>query len=629
MWKLILFGVGIWGCGFPKPADVKNTAVPVGGTVHGMWTGAEGVALRLTADGVDTLYSVSSNGPFSFPTTLAEGASYVVDVAANPGRHTCAVTAGANGIVPAVGVTTIDVACVGPAVSIALSAPAPWKFDASVDVQPTLNTSLALQAVTLTISNSDGLVSTARVTGSPVVLGLPSAPQPLSLGTNTISVDLAAQGGLSKTYQIPINRGAGTLEQSAYVKASNTAPRAYFGYSVAVSGDTIAVGAYGDTNSTGAVYVFQRNGATWTQQAYLRASNAEPGDQFGSTVALDGDTLAVGASTEASKATGINGDQTDNSVTGAGAVYVFQRSGTTWSQQAYVKSSITPSHGFGYYVALSGNTLAATATNDVSVFVFQRTGTTWTQQARIDGTTASPAAIPDNSFGHALSLSGDTLAIGAPYQDFSNYAGAVYIYQRNGATWTQQAYLREQIAGINDFFGGTLSLVNDTLVVGASGEDSAATGINGNESDDSADGSGAVYVFQRTGTSWVQQTYIKASNTDKNDSFGATVAFSGELLAIGASGESGGSTGVGGDQSDNSKSNSGAVYLFRKDGPSWKQQSYIKASNTGTGDFFSTVALSGDTLVVGAYSELSGATGINGNQMDDSTVYAGAVYVFR
>ncbi len=130
--------------------------------MHGMWTGADGVALRLTADGVDTLYSVSSNGPFSFPTTLAEGASYVVDVAANPGRHTCAVTAGANGIVPAAGVTTIEVACVGPAVSIALSAPASWKFDASVDVQPTLNTSLALQAVTLTISNSDGLVSTAR-----------------------------------------------------------------------------------------------------------------------------------------------------------------------------------------------------------------------------------------------------------------------------------------------------------------------------------------------------------------------------------------------------------------------------------------------------------------------------------
>jgi hypothetical protein len=594
-----------------------------------MWTGADGVALRLTADGVNTLYSVSSNGPFSFSTTLVEDASYVVEIAANPARHICTVRAGANGTVPAAGVTSIDVACVGPAVSIALSAPAPWAFDASVDVQPVLNASLILQSVTLTISNSDSLVSVAQVAGSPVTVGTPSSPQPLAMGTNTINVDLVAQGGLSTTYQIPINRGAGELGQSAYVKASNTAPRAYFGSSVAVSGDTIAVGAPDDANNAGAVYVFQRHGSAWTQQAYLRASNSDPGDQFGYSVALDGDTLVVGASSEASKATGINGDPTDNSFFGAGAVYVFQRTDTTWSQQAYIKSSVTPSHLFGNAVALSGNILAVGAVSDVAVSIFQRTGTTWVQQAVIDGRSAAPAAIPDDHFGHALSLSGNTIAIGTPFQDSSTYSGAVYIFLRNGATWTQQAYLQEKIIGINDFFGISLSLANDTLVIGASGEDSSAAGIDGDQFDNSTDSAGAVYVFQRTGSSWSQRTYIKASNSNKNDGFGGAVAFSGELLAIGASGEASNATGVSGDQNDNSKGGSGSVYLFRRDGSTWKQQSYIKASNTGAGDAFGTVALSRDALVVGANLESSGATGINGNQMDDNALYAGAVYLFR
>src|SRR4051812_45481037 len=139
MWKFTWSLVWFVGCGFPRPADIKNPAAPVGGAVHGMWTGADGVALRLTADGVDTLYSVSSNGQFSFPTTLAEGTSYVVEIAANPARHTCMMKAGANGVVPAAGVTSVDVACIGPLVSLVVSFPAPWTFDASVDVQPALN----------------------------------------------------------------------------------------------------------------------------------------------------------------------------------------------------------------------------------------------------------------------------------------------------------------------------------------------------------------------------------------------------------------------------------------------------------------------------------------------------------
>ncbi len=167
------------------------------------------------------------------------------------------------------------------------------------------------------------------------------------------------------------------------MKASNTEAGDYFGYSLALSGDgnTLAVGAiWEDSNATGtsgnqadnsasdsgAAYVFTRSGSTWTQQAYVKASNTEANDLFGYSVALsgDGNTLTVGAYREASNATGIGGNQTDNSAPTAGAVYVFTRGGSTWSQQAYVKASNTEVFdAFGYSVALSGdgNTLAVGA----------------------------------------------------------------------------------------------------------------------------------------------------------------------------------------------------------------------------------------------------------------------------
>jgi len=128
MIRAALLTIVISGCGFPRPADVP-ASLAIGGTVHGMWTGADGVALRLTANDVDTLYTVTSDGPFSFPAGLDEGVSYVATIAANPTRHTCSIASGANGVVGSTNVTSIDVACVGPMVSIVLSSPEAWTFD--------------------------------------------------------------------------------------------------------------------------------------------------------------------------------------------------------------------------------------------------------------------------------------------------------------------------------------------------------------------------------------------------------------------------------------------------------------------------------------------------------------------
>ena len=193
----------------------------------------------------------------------------------------------------------------------------------------------------------------------------------------------------------------------------------------------------------------------------------------------------------------------------------------------------------------------------------------------------------------------------------------------------QQGYLKASNTNANDQFGYLVAFSGDTLVVGAPQEGSNATGVNGDQANNSATNSGAVYVFTRTGGVWTQQAYLKASNTDAGDQFGVSVAISGDTLAVGAMFEASNATGVNGDQTDNSAPNAGAVYIFTRTGGVWTQQAYLKASNTDAGDNFGvTVALKDDTLAVAAYDEASNATGVNGNQADNSARGTGAVYVF-
>src|SRR6185503_17212482 len=354
--------------------------------------------------------------------------------------------------------STVSVACTGPAVSIQLSGQWNWAFDPNMDTQ-TFPGSVAAQDVALTISGAS--LTGAEIGGVAVTLGKKTAPISLPLGSTSLSIALAASGRLSKTYQLVFDRGGKLVDQLLYGKASNTGAQDSFACAVALSGDTLAVGAFFESSAStgidgdqmndnairsGAVYVFVRTGSTWTQQAYLKASNTDAGDNFGRALALSGNTLAVAAPQEASAAPGINGNQSDDSASGAGAVYVFVRNGATWSQEAYLKAS-------------------------------------------------NPERF--------------------------------------------------------DAFGSAVALAGDTLAVGATGESSAATGVNGNQSDNTASAAGAVYVFIR-GSMWTQQAYLKASNTNAGDAFGTSVALSGDTLAVGATGEASASTRIGGDQSDNS-----------------------------------------------------------------------------
>jgi len=199
-------------------------------------------------------------------------------------------------------------------------------------------------------------------------------------------------------------------------------------------------------------------------------------------------------------------------------------------------------------------------------------------------------------------------------------------------SFAQRAYIKASNTGADDRFGNAVALDGDTLAVAARFEDSSAAGLDGDQTDNSALNAGGVYVFTRDGSGmWTQQAYIKASNSDAGDQFGFSVALDGDTLAVEAHAEDSGAIGVDGDQADNSAENSGAVYVFTRDaGGIWSQQAYIKASNTEAGDFFGlvAVALDGDILAVGAENEDSSATGINGDQADNSAMDAGAVYVF-
>ncbi|MEM6532493.1 MAG: cadherin-like beta sandwich domain-containing protein [Myxococcota bacterium] len=502
------------------------------------------------------------------------------------------------------------------------------------------------------------------VNGEAVNSGEFSPALELTEGVNEITIEVTGAGGATvRSYSVAIERKSlQEFAQIAYAKASNTDSFDQFGSRVSVWGDTLAVaanredgdatGVNGDQGNgsgaivdTGAVYVFTRSNGIWSQQAYLKASNTDDTDNFGASVSLWGDTLAVGATFEDSEATGVNGDQGNGTIENPGAVYVFNRSNGVWSQQAYLKASNTDEFDlFGTSVSLWGATLAVGAIFESSdatgvdgdqgnsaipfyesgaVYVFIRNEGVWSQQAYLKSSNTDQA----DSFGTSVSLWGDTLAVGADREDSdatgvngdqgngtgaTDNSGAVYVFVRNDSVWSQQAYLKASNTGDGDNFGESVSLWGETLAVGA--------GDAGN--------SGAVYVFSRSNGVWSQQAFLKASNPGGGDDFGASVSVWGNTLAVGAAREDSGATGVNGDEG-NGVNSAGAVYVFTRNNGVWSQRAYLKASNTEANDNFGrNVSVWGDTLAAGANLEDGDSNGVNGDQGNGADS-SGAVYVFR
>ena len=352
-----------------------------------------------------------------------------------------------------------------------------------------------------------------------------------------------------------------------------------FGSSVAVAGDTALVGAPYETTAagtrTGCAYLFVRTGDVWSRQARITSADGASSDRFGWSVALSGDSALIGAPYHET----VSGK-------GAGCAYVFVRNGTDWIQQIELTAADgASSDGFGWAVALSGETAlvgairgdSAAGADTGSVYAFLRIGEVWEQQQKI---TASDG-VPNDLFGNSLAIEGDVALIGASGADMvaATNAGSAYVFVRTGMNWTQQAKLTATDAASDDQFGNSVALSGNTALIGASAADTSA-GTN----------AGSAYVYVRDGASWNQQAKLTASDAAVNDWFGCSVSLAADTALIGAYHDD---TAAGSD--------TGSAYVFSRSGTIWTQQAKLIAANAATNDCFGgAVALSGDTALVGA-----------------------------
>jgi hypothetical protein len=644
-WLLGACGGG-GGAGGNRPAPTYS----VGGTVTGL-TGS----VSLQNNGGSAI-AISVNGTFSVATGLAAGTAYSVAVSAHPELQTCDVANGsgtANGDVSNITVTCADVA--RPALALDVQQIKTFRFTWTPSSGITRyrlledaggNAGFTPVGADLdsSVSNTfDHLVPLYQRLSARYVMQACGASRCIDSATVSVSGNLAAAIG--------------------YLKTSPVMPDAVLGTNLAISADgtTLAVQAGGETSvgsDSGVVYLFRRSGLGWTQEERLEplASTAEFGDSL--ALSADGSVIAVGAPAD---------DNGNAALESSGAVYLFARDDAgNWIQRAKLAAINGQFHDlFGTSVGLSadGRTLAVgapgedsnamgvngnLANDDVQLsgaaYIYELTnGGAWTFRAYIKASNTGYGDV----FGWALALSADggTLAVGAYGEDASSAgngeatlsSGAVYVYTKSGPGWSHSAYLKAANAGSHDLFGRALALSADGMVlaVGAEGEASNATGVNGNSGNDAALDAGAAYVFVHSGTTWTQQAYIKADNTDAGDEFGAAIALSadGATLAVGAHNEDGATAGL--NLRDNvSATNAGAVYVFASSAGTWTQQAYVKAWNSGAQDNFGyALALSGDgrTLAVGAIGEDSTRVGtvrsVPDND-DDSASNAGAVYLY-
>ncbi len=562
--------------------DNGNTTYTLSGTV----TGLTGSGLVLQNNGIDDL-TISTDGQFSFATALQHGTAYVVTVATQPSGQNCTVSNG-SGILDGSDVVDVAISCAADTLSPQVSVAGPKLLRFSWN-------DLGADHYRL-MKNPDGVSGYSQVGDNITSITVDEEISVhLTDWVNARYIVQACDSAQQCSDSAPIFASALMLDVIGYLKAPDTNQTTDFGADLALSDDaaTLAI------KSSSGIHIFVRNGTAWSQQALLVGawSSAMNGTRI--SISDSGDTLAVGDQWDDWSTTGVNGDQTDDSATDSGAVYIFSRNGDVWSQQAHIKASNTGLRDhFGGELAISG-----------------------------DGNTLAVAARDEDSA--AVGIDGDQT------DNTASDAGAVYLFVRNAATWSQQAYIKASNTQLSDLFGWDIALSTDgdTLAVASRAEDSSAIGVNGDGSDNSALSSGAVYLFTRDGSSWNQRAYIKASNTDGDDGFGISVALSGsgDLLAVGAANEDSSANGIDSDQADNSAPNAGAVYMFERSGDDWAQTTYIKASNSESSDIFGTrveLSADGDSLAVSASGEDSIAAGIDGDQTDNSAYRAGAVYLF-
>jgi len=466
----------------------------------------------------------------------------------------------------------------------------------------------------------DSFGTALAMSGDTLVIGVPFDDSAASgIGGDSGSGAMADSGSV-QVYR----RVGATWAFEAYIKAANPDAGDRFGTSVALDGDRLVVGAPYESSwptsvqrgtpdntwpESGAAYVFARQNGQWRQTAVLKAASGDAGDRFGQAVAVSGGSIAIGCPGEDSSATGINANQASNNALQSGAVYVFADRFGTWRPQVFLKASNAEAGDlFGSAVSLSADTLVVGAPGEASKaagvggsqannaapgsgagYVFTRSGATWSQQSYLK------ASNPDagDHFGGALAIAGDQVVAGASGEDGNGLsqldnsrtdAGAAYVFARAGGVWVQQGYLKASAADAMDEFGAAVALRGSLTLVGAPGESSGNAGINADPLDNGQPSSGAAYLFARKGSAWAIAAYLKASNPDANDQFGATLAFDGNTAVVAAPSEGSQAVLVGGDQADNTQAGAGAAYAFSGDACLFDQAAECDDGNACTTD---------------------------------------------
>jgi hypothetical protein len=310
------------------------------------------------------------------------------------------------------------------------------------------------------------------------------------------------------------NTGTSWVEE-AKLTASDVASGDWFGVSVSIYGDYAVVGAPHDDDNgqnSGSAYIFKNTGTGWVEEAKLTASDAAAFDDFGWSVSMNGDYALVGASYD------------DDEGYRSGSAYIFRNTGTGWVEEA----KLTASDGaegdqFGYIAYINGEyaIVGAYEADTGKAYIFKNTGTGWVEEAKL---TASDAADGDG-FGISVYINDEYAIVGAYKAD----TGKAYIFKNTGTSWIEEAKLTASDGLTGDWFGRSVLINEDYTLVGASHDD---------------DNTGSVYIFKNTGTSWVEEAKLTASDGETQDFFGNSISLSGDYLIIGATQYMAGKTGL-------------------------------------------------------------------------------------
>lgn len=400
----------------------------------------------------------------------------------------------------------------------------------------------------------------ASLSGDTLVVGATSEDG----AVGGVNGDETSNGVLDSGAVYVFGRDGERWVQQAYLKADTPTVSAFFGKDVAIDDDTLVVAEpcaspYLNTLTAprrGSVYVFTRNAGVWARTQVIQPSDVQDADMYGFSLALDHDTLVIGAPWESSG--GSN----------SGAIYVASRS-DNFKNPIKLKAK-TPVAGeyLGWSVSVSGDTMFVGAHQDADttssgpghVYVFERHGGVWEELQRL----GAPEPVDGSTFGWSVSVHDTWAAVGAPHATTSpvlkTASGETHVFQHIAGQWQYDWKLTPTNPQMNDYFGASVDVANGTVLVCANGDSSGARGLDGESSRTDGDSSGAFYLFGREDTKWVRALYGKASNADNGDRLGAKCLLSGDHVLVSSILEASGKPN---DPADNSALNAGALYMFR------------------------------------------------------------------